>query len=430
MSGLAVLLSLAACPIPDPVPVTLGTATQTPPPPSALTLAGWPPPARAPSVSACPAPAPHPGPAASTVPWATERYPFGALKKLADGHGIVVAVVDSGVDARNPQLRGAVQPGPDQLDGGPSVLDCVGHGTGVAGIIAARPLPGTTFQGLAPAATILALRVSELTEGENGTTTGRRGTSAGLATAIRDAVSRGARVINLSLVSYRDDEPVRAAVRYAQDHDVLLVAAAGNAAEQGNTTPYPAAYDGVVGVGAITPDGKRAPTSQTGPYVDLVAPGTQIVTTAPLDGLTVMEGTSFATPFVSATAALIRQYRPDLTAAQVAAQLTSTADGGQAGPGYGAGVLNPLRALTERLGATPRSQPPLPQHPAADTAEAARAAQARWQTAGLALFGLLLAALVGAAALILPMGHRRRWRSTLRPLPTGREMRSETPTPD
>ncbi|MFI5915514.1 type VII secretion-associated serine protease mycosin [Dactylosporangium sp. NPDC051541] len=335
------------------------------------------------------------------------------MNALADGRGIVVAVVDSGVDARNAQLKGAVQAGPDQLDGGGSTLDCVGHGTGVAGIIAARPSLATQFRGLAPAVTILALRVSEQTEAADGTTTGRRGTPAGLANAIRAAVAGHARVINLSLVSYSDDQAIRDAVKFALDHDVVVVAAVGNGAELGNRTPYPAAYDGVLGVGSITPDGQRATTSQWGTYVDLVAPGTQIVTTATPDGWTTMEGTSFAAPFVSAAAALLRQYRPDLTAAQVTAQLIATADGGRAGDGYGAGVLNPYRALTEWTGASPR---PVTQHltqPATTSQSAAQSAATR-TTLTWALSGLTAIALAVSLAVILPRARRRGWRPGLR----------------
>ncbi|WP_344407373.1 S8 family serine peptidase, partial [Dactylosporangium fulvum] len=293
LSGSAILLALAGCLAPLPA------AAHAPP--------------------ACSGPLRPPQPAPTGTPWPQQRYDQRRLAPLADGHGVIVAVIDSGVDARHPQLRGAVQSGTDQLDGGGSVLDCVGHGTGVAGIIAARPAGGVTFRGLAPAATILALRVSELIELEDGTTAGRRGTAAGLAAAIRDAVGRGAKVINLSLVSYRDEPEVREAVRFAISRDVVLVAAAGNRFEEGNPTPYPAAYDGVVGVGAIDPDGRRVPSSQTGPHVDLVAPGAQIVTTATPQGLTVADGTSFAVPFVAATAALLRQYRPELSGAEVAA---------------------------------------------------------------------------------------------------------------
>ncbi|GAA4243465.1 hypothetical protein GCM10022255_002670 [Dactylosporangium darangshiense] len=397
MSALAVLLALAGFLTPDPAVAT--------------------------APAGCPGTVRRPPPAPSGTPWPQQWYDQSQLNALADGHGIVVAVIDSGVDARHPQLQGAVQPGPDQLDGGNSVLDCVGHGTGVAGIIAARAVAGSPFRGLAPAATILALRVSEQTEAEDGSLSGRRGTPAGLAAAIRDAVAHHAGVINLSLVTYRDDEIVRDAVRYAVDNDVVVIAAVGNGAEQGNKTPYPAAYDGVLGVGSVSPDTQRVTTSQIGPYVDLVAPGAQIVTTATPDGLQLVDGTSFATPFVSATAALLRQYRPDLSAAQVAAQLTATADGGHAGPGYGAGVLNPYRALTEYTGASPR---PAAQ-PLAQPARASSAAHmaARNQTLLLAFAGLLTVAIGFLIAVVVPRGRRRGWRPGLRELPP-----SQPPTPD
>lgn len=366
--------------------------------------------------SACPGPVRQVQVVPTGVPWPLQRYDPKRLAGLADGRGITVAVIDSGVDARNPQLRGAVQSGTDQLDGGASVLDCVGHGTGVAGVIAARPTAETSFRGLAPGVTVLALRVSELIELEDGTTTGRRGSAAGLAAAIRDAVARGARVINLSLVSYRDEPDVREAVKFALSRDVVLVAAAGNRFEEGNKTPYPAAYDGVVGVGAIGPDGQRVPSSQAGPYVDLVAPGSQIVTTSVPQGLTIVDGTSFAVPFVAATAALLRQYRPELSAAQVAAQLTATADGGVAGPGYGAGVLNPYRALTELVGASPQAAGPglAPVRP--DAGAAARAAAER-RTLLLAGAGLAVVFLVGCVAIVGPRGRRRRWLPGVRKLP-------------
>ena len=167
---------------------------------------------------------------------------------------MIVAVLDSGVDRRHPQLRGRVLPGRDLLDGGDGSTDCVGHGTAVAGIIAAAPAGGTGFAGLAPRARILPVRVSEQREvdGEN---PGRRVDPAGLARAIRWAVDRDAAVLNLSLVLHHDDPAVRAAVAYAHSRDVVVVAVAGNRQQEGAPTPYPAAYDGVIGVGAIDETG-------------------------------------------------------------------------------------------------------------------------------------------------------------------------------
>ncbi|MGI5179665.1 type VII secretion-associated serine protease mycosin [Dactylosporangium sp. CA-152071] len=366
--------------------------------------------------SACPAPIRPPAPAPTSLPWPSQMYDHRKLDPLADGHGVTVAVVDSGVDAGHPQLQGAVREGPDQFQEGGSLVDCVGHGTGVAGIIAARPVAGSPLRGLAPAATILAIRVSELVELEDGSTAGRRGTPAGVAAAIRSAVELGAGVINLSLVSYQDNPGVREAVRFAVSRDVVLVAAAGNRFAEGNRTPFPAAYDGVIGVGAIGPDGQRLPGSQTGPYVDLVAPGGRVVTTSPPRGLAMVEGTSFATPYVAATAALLRQYHPELTAQEIAARLTATADGGTAGPGYGAGVLNPYRALTEETGAHPtRAGRPLP--PIATDAHAAERAAAEHRTLLLAALTTGAAALLLLAAVVLPRGRNRRWRPGLQRLP-------------
>ncbi|GAB3948080.1 hypothetical protein GCM10027614_44470 [Micromonospora vulcania] len=331
---------------------------------------------------------------------------------------MTVAVVDSGVDRAHPQLAGRVLAGTDLLDpGGDGSRDCAGHGTGVASIIAAAPRAGVAFHGLAPGARILPVRVSEQQVVE-GRESGRTVSADEFARAIRWAVDHGADVVNLSVVLYADDPDVRSAVQYAVDRNVVLVAAAGNLHDSGDPRPFPAAYDGVLGVGAIGADGVRATFSQTGPYVDLVAPGTEVLTAAPGQGHHRVEGTSYAAPFVAATAALLRQYRPELTAVQVAERIVATVDpapGPGHGGGYGAGVLNPYRAVTETGGgraASPGAVVTLADV-RADPAVVAR--QARRATARDR--ALLVGTVIGAAAvvvallaLVLPRGARRRWR--------------------
>ncbi len=364
-------------------------------------------------------------PAAGTpaqTPWAQARLGADRLPVIATGAGIVVAVIDSGVDGTH-RAVGKVIGGGDLLDtAGDGRLDCVGHGTAVASLI------NGGFHGLAPQATVLSVRVTEQEE-VDGTTVGRTAGSAGLADAIRRSVDEGAQVINLSLVSYTDNPRVRAAVAYAVSSDVVVVAAVGNRAAEGNPTPYPAAYDGVLGVGAIGLDSRRLAGSQVGPYVDLVAPGAQILAAGLPDGFTVHEGTSFATPFVAAAAALVRQYRPNLTAAQVASRLLATADpspGGPHSPEYGAGLVNPYRALTDQLGAPTgpaRSTSPIAEKRASNGAAGDDHAQAL-TIAGVAV-GLALLALLGAA--IGPRGRRRRWRPGTPKLPTAAELNTPDP---
>ncbi|MGA4730989.1 type VII secretion-associated serine protease mycosin [Micromonospora taraxaci] len=354
----------------------------------------------------------------TAAPWPQRRYDPTRLAPLATGAGVTVAVVDSGVDRAHPQLAERVLTGTDLLDlGGDGSRDCAGHGTGVASIIAAAPRPGVAFHGLAPDARILPVRVSEQ-QVVQGRESGRTVTADEFARAIRWAVDHDADVINLSVVLYADDPEVRSAVRYAVDRDVVLVAAAGNLHDSGDPQPFPAGYDGVIGVGAIGADGVRATFSQTGPYVDLVAPGSEVLTAAPGAGHHQVEGTSYAAPFVAATAALLRGYRPELSAAQVAERIIATADpapGVGQGGGYGAGVLNPYRAVTETGGsraAGPRQVTALADDRAdpAALARQARRASARDRALLVGVVVGMTAATVVLLALVLPRGARRRWR--------------------
>jgi len=360
-----------------------------------------------------------PGPVPTGTPWAQVRYDLRQLSVIADGHGITVAVVDSGVDAAAPQSAAAVAGGMDLLTpGGTGQRDCVGHGTAVASIIAAAPMAGVDFVGLAPKARILPYRVTER-EIVDGRPQGQEGSTDAVARAVRDAADH-AQVINLSLTQSTNDPRLRAAVAYAVSRDVVVVAAVGNAHHADGIDPpsYPAAYPGVIGVGAVDENGVRVAQSQVGPYVCVVAPGADVTVAARGRGLTTASGTSFAAPFVSATAALIRQYHPGIHADQVAARIVATTDpapGGRPDPGYGYGILNPYRAVTENLptGALNRgtagggAASPLPP---AGARVVALSPAGRTTPLLLAAGAVLLALLILGAATVVPRGAARHWR--------------------
>jgi type VII secretion-associated serine protease mycosin len=360
--------------------------------------------------------APPTAPVIADIPWPQARYDLTAIGQITQGAGALVAVVDSGVDATNPQLAGgAVQGGGDLLDAtGDGRDDCVGHGTAVASIIAARPVDGAGLRGLAPASKILAVRVSERIATENGVTgTGDVGE---LIAGIRQAVRHNPKpqVINLSISTTTDNADLRAAIQSALDADIVVVAAVGNEFQRGNPQPYPASYDGVVGVGAIGPTGERVALSQVGSYVDLVAPGDAVVGAAPHGGHIAYQGTSFAAPFVAATAALIRSRWPELNRTEVVRRLLATADpaaGGRPSADYGYGVVNPLRALTELLppeAAAPVASPsPIIPAGLAATDERSAPTVLAWATAAVLL---LATAAIAAVAAAVPLGRRRGWR--------------------
>jgi membrane-anchored mycosin MYCP len=366
---------------------------------------------------------------AGKVPYVQQRYNFDQLLTLADGAGVRIAVIDSGVDATHPLLRGQVADGKDFLyNTSDGRRDCVGHGTGVASIIAGKPAGATAsvpLRGLAPGATIVPVRVSEQLQidKENPGTQqpGKTIDGKDLADAIDWAVGKDsnqgrATVINTSLTMTEDNTAVRRSIERAIASGVVVVAAVGNQAKDGNPTPYPAAYPGVIGVGSVGADGQVQDYSQRGDYVDIVAPGGQVTAANARKGYMLGSGTSYAAPFVTATVALIRQRFPKLSPAQVERQLEMTADpapGGRRSDTYGHGILNPYRALTESVAdpaATPKQPAPLATEDPAVAAMDRRQRQAQSRGFVYAAAGAGLALLIITACIVIPQGRRRGWR--------------------
>ncbi|WP_067506649.1 type VII secretion-associated serine protease mycosin [Actinoplanes sp. TFC3] len=358
----------------------------------------------------------------TATPYEDQLFAPDRLKPFATGAGVRVAVIDSGVDTRNPQLRAQVERGRDFLHNNTDGRqDCVGHGTAVSSIIAATPSEKAGLRGLAPGVTIVPVRVSEQTDTPGGGTSGKPASPARFAQAIVWAASPSggnADVINMSLVMTENNTAVRTAVADAIAAGVVVVAAAGNDGEpkDGNPRPFPASYPGVIGVGAIDINGVKPGFSQHGDYVDLMAPGVGVTIATPRGGQTTGGGTSFAAPFVSATAALVHQRFPTLTPAQIARRILATADpapGGQRSDDYGVGVLNPYRALTETLG--PETQPavaPMVVHTndPATIALARRRAHAQDMSLLVAAIGAGVVLLVVMVAAAIRHGRRRGWR--------------------
>lgn len=285
--------------------------------------------------------------------WGLTKVNAPAAWDLSRGSGVVIAIVDSGVDLDHPDLASKlVDPShwKDYVDGDTWPDDENGHGTHVAGIAAAATNNGTGVAGMAPDARIMPVRVLD----KSGD-----GSSANLAQAIRFAVDHGARVINLSLgaqLPVGSMNAVQDEIDNAISQGVVVVAAAGNFGRLYPYTAngveyafYPAYYAPVIAVGATMSSDTRAPFSNYGPWVDLVAPGEGIYATFP-GSYKYMSGTSMATPLVSGAVALLRARYPWFNVSVLEGQLCyGTVDLGDAGKDdqFGCGRLDAYRMLTE-----------------------------------------------------------------------------------
>ncbi|MET9812052.1 type VII secretion-associated serine protease mycosin [Streptomyces sp. NPDC006386] len=362
-------------------------------------------------------------------PWSLQRVLLDELWSQSRGKGVRVAVIDTGVDVTNPQLTDAVdvKSGRNFLprnlkddDGNPiergkenGTTDTVGHGTKVAGIIAARPAEGTGFVGLAPEATIIPIQQNDA-EGHGDVDT--------LTDAIRYAIQAEADVINISQDTskpLKSTSDLALAIDQALARKIVVVASAGNDGLGGNVKEtYPASYKGVLAVAASDRNNERASFSQSGEFVGVAAPGVDMISTVPKGGHCSDNGTSFSAPYVAGVAALIKAKHPDWTARQIVAQIEQTAERTVAGHDrlVGWGVVDPVRALTQdehpiespdpQAGLGKPEAPTPAEFQIGETAEERNARLATYVTVGAAV----LVAALGGTAVALRDARRRQQR--------------------
>ena len=349
------------------------------------------------------------------------------------GAGITVAVLDTGVDPDDADLAGDVITGPDFTGSGraPGSPYWGFNGTSVAGIIAGHghgPGDRSGIIGIAPAARILSVRVTlEFNDPLSSDPSLSRRLPGAIADGITYAVAHGARIIDLPLdpgtlgITGRGDPAAaggspaeRAAVEYALGRSVVLVAPAGDDGMGPGLVDYPAAFPGVVAVGAADRSGQLASFSGRRSYVSLTAPGVGLEVAVPANGYQTISSTSAASGMVAGVAALIMSRFPQLTPAQVTQALTeSTADvtsatglpplPARSPSGAGYGTVDAVRAIQMAALITAASQPPVhPVHPVRPRKPARRPVAAPRRPGAGALAGSVLrAALAGVCVLIV-----------------------------
>ncbi|MFD9719423.1 type VII secretion-associated serine protease mycosin [Streptomyces sp. NPDC059076] len=358
------------------------------------------------------------------IPWPLQRVLLDQVWQDTKGKGVRVAVIDTGVDNKNPQLRGAVDAsaGKDFLPvdkENPSgnagktngTVDEIGHGTKVAGIIAARPRAGTGFVGLAPEATIIPIRQND----ENNS-----GSDVSMAKAIDHAIAEKADVINISQDTTKPLKPDSAlglAVDRALKEEIVVVASAGNDGMDGKSKKtYPAAFPGVLAVASSDRNNERAAFSQAGDFVGVAAPGVDVVSTVPGNGQCVDNGTSFSAPYVAGVAALLKAKYPRWKPHEIVAQIEQTAERSTNGRDdfVGWGVVDPVRALDGDDGPIQQPTPdlgpakaPAPEPAALTLGETPQERTERYATYALGI-GVVLVSVVAGSATVLRDTRRKR----------------------
>jgi subtilisin family serine protease len=356
--------------------------------------------------------------------WELKAMSVGAAHGISQGEGMTVAVLDTGIRTDHPALEGRAEEGPDMLGEDDHGAAYYGrHGTAMA----------SSVLDVAPKAKVLGIRVIRDDEDPDNpedpfafdADPAARGA---LFRGVRQAVEAGADVISMSLgdgetAFTRYDVDAERAIAEANANGIVVVASAGNEADEQNGVSYPAALTGVIGVGASTPGGARAEFSQVHNYVDVLAPGVGI-NGADIDGgRSPGDGTSPAGALVAGTAALIRSAHPDLTPRQVEEALEETASHYSAGhdPETGFGEIDAAAALKAAGKMTPEEVVPAatvysgPEHigPGDDGTPKVKHAALDWSYVGLAMIGVVPGVLMLAVGIILfRTGGRARRRAT------------------
>ena len=251
------------------------------------------------------------------------------------GDSLLVGVLDTGVDGSHPDLNGKISSGTGSKD--LDLNDTIGHGTEVSGIIAANTNNNQGIAGVSWNTKILSIKITD----EYG-----QARVSNVVTALDQAYANGVKIIHISLSTNQFSQTLKNAIQEAQDRGILIVSTAGNSGIE--ELRYPAAFDGVIGVGAVDESRQKEFYSTTGEHVSLVAPGAAIYTTSINSTYNQVTGTSFAAPQISGAAALIWSIAPNLTNTEVRDILINSAnDLGDPGKDkeYGYGLLNIEKAV-------------------------------------------------------------------------------------
>ncbi|WP_328311399.1 type VII secretion-associated serine protease mycosin [Streptomyces sp. NBC_00442] len=303
--------------------------------------------------------------------WFLDAMKADEMWRTSTGAGMTVAVIDTGVNPKNPNLAGQVLAGKDFALGEPgdAYVDYEGHGTSMATLIAGKggADDGKAPSGLAPGAKILPIRMPKAESANNQADASEKFNRAAHQ-AIRYAADQNAKIINISMGTNAGSPELTAAVKYALDKGSLVFAAVGNSGNVTNEVEYPGATPGVVGVSAVGRNLHGTPESEFGPQVDMSAPGDEIVHACDGGtGLCESHGTSDATALASASAALIWSKHPTWTNNQVLRVMLNTiggpTDGAKRNDSIGFGIVRPRIALVNPGDPGPADVYPLPDPP-------------------------------------------------------------------